>query len=131
MENATQPHLPADVVDRAVCLIAQQATTPESPGSKIPDGRVTLCAGAALAVAGLEIQGDFDRAEELREGIASSGSKDGIRRVFVEQGWSSDLCDHVMIFNNRLPPRERTRGVVEYLHTLRSRPNTESSMTTL
>ena len=96
MENATRPHLPADVVDRAVCLIAQQETTPESPGSKIPDGRVTLCAGAALAVAGLEIQGDFDRAEELREGIVSSGSKDGIRRVFVEQGWSSGLCDRIM-----------------------------------
>ena len=131
MENATRPHLPADVVDRAVCLIAQQETTPESPGSKALDGQVTLCAGAALAVAGLETQGDFDRAEELREGIAISGSKDGIRRVFVEQGWSSALCDHIMIFNNRLPPRERTRGVVEYLHTLRSRPDTESRMATL
>ena len=131
MENATQPHLPADVVDRAVCLIAQQGTTPESPGSKTPDGRVTLCASAALAVAGLEIRGDFDRVEELREGIANPGSKDGIRRVFVEQGWSSELCDRVMIFNNRLPPRERTRGVVEYLHTLRPRPDTKSSMTTL
>ena len=131
MEDATQPHLPADVVDRAVCLIAHQETTPESPGSKTPDGRMTLCASAALAVAGLEIRGDFDRVEELREGIAKSDSKDDIRRVFVEQGWSLDLCDHVMIFNDRLSLTERTRGVVEYLHTLRSRPDTESSMTTL
>ena len=124
MEDTAHPRLPAAVVDRAVRLVAQQEMTPESPGSKTPDGRVTLCAGAALAVAGLEDQGDFDRAGELREGIASPGAGEGIRRIFVEQGWSSDLCDHIMILNNRLPPRERTRGVVEYLHTLRSRPDT-------
>lgn len=128
MENTTQPRLPANVVDRAVCLIAQQETTPESPGTKTPDGQVSLCASAALAVAGLEIQGDSDRAGALREGIASSDAKDDIRRVFVEQGWSSDLCNHIMIFNNMLSPRERSRGVMEYLRILRSRPDTVSSI---
>ena len=128
MEHTTQPRLPADVVARAARLIAEQETTPESPGSKTPDGRVTLCAGAALAVAGLEIQGDFDRAGELREGIASSNAEDDIRRVFVEQGWSLELCDRIRILNNRFPPRERTRGVVEYLHTLRSRPDPGSGI---
>lgn len=128
MENTTQPRLPANVVDRAVRLIARQKTTPESPGSKTSDGQVALCASAALAVAGLEIQGDFDRAGALREGIASSGAKDGIRRIFVEQGWSSELCDHIMILNNRLSPRERSQGVMEYLHILRSHPDTGSSI---
>ena len=124
MEDTAHPRLPAAVVDRAVRLIAQQETTPESPGSKTPDGRVTLCAGAAVAVAGLEVQGDFDRAGELREGIANPGAGEGIRRVFVEQGWSADLCDHIRILDDSLSMGERTRGVVEYLHTLRSRPDT-------
>lgn len=128
MESTARPRLPADVVDRAVRLIAQQETTPESPGSKMPDGRVTLCAGAAVAVAGLEVQGDFERAGELREGIAGPGAGEGIRRVFVEQGWSSDLCDHIRILNDSLSMKERTRGVVEYLHTLRSRPDTGPSI---
>ena len=124
MENTARPRLPAAVVDRAIHLIARQEITPESFGSKTPDGRVTLCAGAALAVAGLEVQGCLDRAMELREGIAGPGAEDGIRKVFVEQGWSSDLCDHVVLHNNLLPPEERTQGVMEYLHTLRSRPDT-------
>ena len=128
MEDTAHPRLSAAVVDRAVRLIAQQETTPESPGSKTPDGRVTLCAGAAVAVAGLEIQGDFDRAGELREGIASPSAGEGIRRVFVEQGWSADLCDHIRILNDSLSMGERTRGVVEYLHTLRSRPDTGSNI---
>lgn len=125
MSNTTQPRLPSAVVDRAVGLIARQEVTPESPGLKTPDGRVALCAGAALAVAGLEVRGDFDRAGELREGIDGPGAGDGIRRVFVEQGWSADLCDRVMLLNNRLPPEVRTRGVMEHLHTLRSCPDAE------
>ena len=125
MENTARARLPDAVVDRAIHLIAQQENTPESFGSKTPDGRVTLCAGAAVAVAGLEVQGCLDRAEELREGIAGPGAEDGIRSVFVEQGWSSDLCDHVVHLNNRLPPEERTRGVMEYLRTLRSCPDAE------
>ena len=125
MENTARPRLPAAVVDRAIHLIACQETTPESFGSKTPDGRVTLCAGAAVAVAGLEVRGDFERARELREGIDGPGAEDGIRKVFVEQGWSSDLCDHVVILNNQLSPEERTRGVMEHLHTLRSCPDAE------
>ena len=78
-----------------------------------------------MAIAGLEVQGCLDRAGELREGIDGPGAGDGIRSVFVEQGWSSDLCDHVVVFNNQLPPEERTQGVMEYLRTLRSRPGTE------
>ena len=129
MENTAQPRLPAAVVDRAICLIARQESTPESFGSKMPDGRVTLCAAAAVAVAGLELQGCLDRAEELREGITDPGAQDGIRKVFVEQGWSSDLCDHVVIVNARFSPEDRTQGVMKYLHTLRSRPETGPGIT--
>ena len=128
MEDTAHPRLAAAVVDRAVRLIAQQETTPESPGSKTPDGRVTLCAGAAVAAAGLEVQGDFDRAGELREGIASPGTEEGIRSVFVEQGWSAGLCDHIRILDDSLSMGERTRGVVEYLRPLRSRPGTGPSI---
>ena len=129
MENTTRSRLPAAVVNRAIGLIARQEITPESPGSKTPDGRVTLCASAALAVAGLESQGDFDRAGELREGIDGPGAENGIRRVFVELGWSSDLCDRVLHLNNLLPPEERTQGVMEYLHTLRYCPDTGPGIT--
>ena len=122
MENATRPRLPTAVADRAIHLIGRQEFTPESFGSKTPDGRVTLCAAAAVAVAGLEVDGCFDRAEELREGITGPGTQDSIRKVFVEQGWSSDLCAHVMHLNNLLSPEERTQGVMEYLRTLRTRP---------
>ena len=125
MKNTTQSRLPSAVVDRAIRLLARQEVTPESPGSKTPDGRVTLCAGAALAVAGLEVRGDLDRAGELREGIDGPGAEEGIRKVFLEQGWPLDLCDHIMLQNNGFPPEVRTRGVMEYLHTLRSRPGTE------
>lgn len=131
MENTARPRLPAAVVDRAIHLIAGQEITPESFGSKTPDGRVTLCAGAALAVAGLELQGCFDRAEEIREGITGPGTEDSIRKVFVEQGWSSDLCYSVVIRNNLLPPEARTQGVMEYLHTLRPRPHTGPGVTAL
>ena len=123
MENTIRPRLPAAVVDRAIQLVGRQEFTPESFGSKTPDGRVTLCAAAAVAVAGLELQGCLGRAEELREGITGSSAQDGIRKVFVEQGWSSDLCDHIVIVNLRFRPEERTQGVMEYLHTLRSRPD--------
>ena len=128
MSKTTQSRLPSAVVDRAVGLIVRQEVTPESPGLKTPDGRVTLCAGAAVAVAGLEARGDFDRAGELREGIDGPGAEDGIRRVFVEQGWSVDLCDRIRVLNNQLSPSERTQGVMEYLHTLRSRPGTEQGI---
>ena len=129
MENTTRPRLPAAVVDRAIHLIGRQEFTPESFGSTTPDGRVTLCAAAAVAVAGLELHGCLDRAEELREGITGSGAQDGIRKVFVEQGWSSDLCDHIVIVNFRFPPEERTQGVMEYLHTLRYCPDTGPGIT--
>ena len=122
MENTARPRLPAAVVDRAIHLIERQEVTPASFGSKTPDGRVTLCAAAAVAVAGLELQGCHERADELREGITGPGAQDGIRGVFVEQGWSSDLCDHIVIVNARFPPETRTPGVMEYLHTLRIRP---------
>ena len=123
MENTTRHRLPAAVVDRAICLIARQEITPESYGSKMPDGRVTLCAGAAVAIAGLEVQGRHDRAEELREGITDPGAGDAIRRVFVEQGWSSELCDRIVIVNALYRPEERTHAVMEYLHTFQSRPD--------
>ena len=129
MENTTRPGLPGAVVDRATHLIAWQEITPESFGSKMPDGRVTLCAGAALAVAGLELLGCLDRAEEIREGIADPGAEDSIRKVFVEQGWTLELCDHVVLLNNLLPPEERTQGVMDYFHTLRSRTDTWSGIT--
>ena len=122
MENTARPRLPVAVVDRAIHIVAQQETTPESFGSKTPDGRVTLCGAAAVAVAGLELQGCLDRADELREGITGPGAQDSIRKVFVEHGWSSDLCDRIVIISAKFPPEERTQRVMEYLHTLRTRP---------
>ena len=121
MQDTVQSPLPAEVVDRAVRLIARQGATPTSPGTRTADGGVALCAGAALAVAGLEIRGEAGEAEAFRDRIAESGSTDDIREVFAEQGWPAAECDAAVIMNDRLSSKRRTAGVLAHFRALKSR----------
>lgn len=120
MNNTYGSWIAGGVAARAAALIEGQETTPRSPGRIMPDGRVALCAGAALAVAGLEAQGKTKESGDLRDRIARSGSSEDIRRVFVEQNWPLDLCDSMMILNDSLRPEERTQGILKRLDALRT-----------
>ena len=45
--------------------------------------------------------------------------RDDIRRAFMAEEWPLDLCEAIMITNDRFDPRERTERVVSYLRDLR------------
>lgn len=98
-----------DVIDLAIRLIREQDSTPESPGALTADGQVTYCAAAALAAAGLQSVNVSNRNKVFSDGIGTSDFADTIREVFVEQGWSLEFCNEVMLLNNSFaPPRARS-----------------------
>lgn len=110
--------LPTNVVEEAIHLIRIQGPTPNSPGERRSDGGVALCAAAALACAGLKLAGLSERQGRFEEELVSSESADSIRKVFMELGWSIELCDRAVMKNDHLPQSLRREGVMQYLQDL-------------
>ena len=110
---------PAEI-GRAIDLIQDQGPTPLSPGLRTSDGTVRLCAGAALAAAGLEARQKTGELSDLRETISASSDSECIRIIFSDLGWSRELCDSVILTNDTLEESERDSGVVKFLQSLHS-----------
>lgn len=118
MRNTIPSEPSPDVIEQAIGILMQQKITPKSPGALTEDGQVTFCAAAALAVAGLQLEGKPDRLNEFCNEIATSESVDSVRNIFVEQGWSVDLCNRVLMLNDKSDPYERTRRVIRCLREI-------------
>ena len=127
MKNAmiTKPN--SDVIELAIRLIKKQESTPESPGAMTADGQVTYCAAAALAAAGLQFASMSNRTKVFADVTGTSGFADTIREVFVEQGWSLNLCDEVMLLNDAFAPHERSQRVIDYFQGISAGCNTRHS----
>lgn len=113
-----QDKLPQDAVKVAIRIIEQQGATPVSPG-EWRDGKIALCAGAALAAAGLTCTGQHERRSQFElQLLNSSKSTEPIRQTFRELGWSLDLCSLSIIANDSFVDSARRDGVLHFLHAL-------------
>ncbi|MCY4211502.1 MAG: hypothetical protein OXD47_04370 [Gammaproteobacteria bacterium] len=118
MKNTTMNKPSPDVIELAINLIKQQDSTPESPGALTADGQVTYCAAAALAAAGLQSVNVLNENGVFSDGIGTQSFADKIRKVFVEQGWSLDLCNEIMLLNDAFAPHERSRRIIDYFQRM-------------
>jgi hypothetical protein len=120
MSETITDNLPQDALVEAIRIIKEQGATPTSPG-ELRNGRMILCAGAALAAAGLSVTGRHNRRKEFElELVAASKSKSvlPIRQVFMELGWSMDTCDQSIINNDRFADSVRQDGVIQLFQRL-------------
>ena len=110
---------PHDVVRRAAEIIGTQGPTPTSPGAVGSDGKLRLCAAAALAAAGLELRGGAVARAALETEIASDlADKDVLERAFLKLGWTREACKERLIFNDDCNPFERQERVLAMLEML-------------
>lgn len=100
------------VLVRAADIYSSQPEAPKSPGSVDADGRVSLCAAAAVAAAGVEIHdGTFER-RRFEHAVVDSDSTEVLVKTFERLGWSADVCARTVGFNDACPTVLRRQAVL-------------------
>ncbi len=117
MSEINLSKIPTEVINKAIRIIKDQGETPLSPGKKGKDGKVALCAAAAVASAGLELANYPERKRKFESAIVTTSSSDAIREVFGELGWPVDVCNRMVVMNDSFPEHERSRSVISYFET--------------
>lgn len=118
MTNLNGEKLPTRVVEEAMQIIRTQGPTPDSPAERKPDGGIALCAAAALASAGLRLEGSAERRQRFEEELLILKSTDPIREVFKELGWSVEVCNKAVIASDSFARSVRRESVLEYFRRL-------------
>ena len=109
--------MPKEIIEGAISIIRDQIDTPRSPCKKTEDGKTSFCAAAALAIAGLELEGEEKRKQTFISEITDTGSSEPIREVFREFGWPVEACDKSLVVNDALPEKDRTRSVIQFFES--------------
>ena len=118
MTNLKKTSPSKDTIEEAIRIIQMQGQTPESPGELKQNGKISLCAAAALASAGLELADNLERRRQFEEELIVTHSSEPIRQVFSEFGWSVELCNKTMATNDHFAPSLRSESVTRYLASL-------------
>ena|SRR5688572_14800778 len=105
-----------DVIEAAIDRLRQQPIVPKSPGLRTADGRLCLCAAAALARAGLEMSNRPSRLEDFDQQILLDGNY--LNEVFRALDWSVEFCDRVRADNDQTAETDRRARMVHLLSQL-------------
>ena len=109
---------PQSIIRRAATLVRQQGETSLSPASKSANGRVALCAAAAIVAAALEVKCSRNARRDFEAKATSLRSPEDLCDYFRGFGWSTKFCEDVIIKNNCLHITSGTDNIVEYLEGL-------------
>lgn len=110
------------VMRRAHEIYVAQPHAPVSPGDVDDGGRVSFCAAAAIAAAGIEIfEGSAER-QRFATSITESGSSDELFATFERFGWDAQLCAATVGFNDATPDHERRGRILDFLRGTVSLP---------
>jgi hypothetical protein len=114
MAHRTASRLPPrDILSRAAAILAAQPSVPPSPGQAV-DGRLLLCAGAALAAAGLDAA-DPARRAAFNAGVAGADGMGVLYGAIGSLGWDEDFCHGMIRDNDRTPLSERKAAMLARL----------------
>ena len=105
-------------IHRAMEIAAAQSSVPLSPAGVDKTGRLTLCAAACLAVAGLEIRRSMSHERAFEFALAKTGSKNKVRMAYRDLGWDDSLCERLMTTNDAAPADRRKDIVLNALAEL-------------
>ena len=103
---------------RAIEIAAAQSSVPLSPAGVDKTGRLTLCAAACLAMAGLEIRRSMSHGTAFAFALAKTGSKNKVRMAYRDLGWDHSLCVSLMTANDAAPADRRKNIVLKALAEL-------------
>lgn len=103
------------VMRRAHEIYAAQPHAPVSPGDVDDRGRVSFCAAAAIAAAGIEIFEGSAEKQRFATSITESGSSDELFTTFERFGWDAQFCAATVGFNDATPSHERRRRILDFL----------------
>ena len=103
------------ILVRAKSICANQLEMPQSPGTINKQGQISLCAAAAVAAAGLEVQKGFEARREFESKVVKSHSIDVIIDVFDQLGWEREVCEAAIMLNDTTPSAIRRERVISYL----------------
>lgn len=105
---------PAGAWEFASRIAATQPAVPRSPVETV-DGRLTLCAAACLATAGLYLYVSPEDAARFEDELGESRSFALVIDAFDRLGWDRRYCLNALQFNDSRTPRHRKSEVVDYL----------------
>ena len=115
------------VMRRAHEIYAAQPHAPVSPGDIDDRGRVSFCAAAAIAAAGIEIfEGPAER-QRFATSITESRSSEELFAVFERFGWDAHFCAATVGVNDLTPNHERRRCILNFLSGTASLPQFDKS----
>jgi hypothetical protein len=103
-----------EILLRAAEIIAAQPSVPPSPGRKDGD-RVLLCAGAAMAAAGIELCDGAERRDDFARRIAGA---QGMTELYAEiraLGWEQAFCHDAIRANDAQPDEARKAAMCAML----------------
>lgn len=103
------------VLMRAMDIYSMQLESPVSPGKADGSGRVSLCAAAAIAAAGVEACYGAAGRRQFESAVVSSATKDVLFKMFEELGWDTDVCAKTVGYNDACPTEVRKESVLRLL----------------
>ena len=110
--------IPTNAFSIAIERLKTQGPTPISPCSENGDGRLLLCAAAAVAAAGFEMSGGRDGREAFESDLREKPEGGRVQAAFRQLGWPIRTCKLIFHYNDSLPAATRQNGVIEYLTSL-------------
>lgn len=118
MENfelTTLQEIPSSVVKQATRIIFNQDRVPLSPVTIEASGRLSYCAAASLAKAGLEMLRTSEDVQTFDHELMIHNLKATVVEAFVKLGWSRELCIEMQYINDSLPEHDRRSEVLRLL----------------
>ena len=103
------------VLIRAMDIYSGQPESPKSPGTVDGEGRVSLCAAAVVAAAGVEMRNGAVSRQRFESAVVSSPSKEVLFETFEMLGWSAGVCAKTVLFNDACPEALRREAVLNLL----------------
>lgn len=85
------------------------------------DGKVSLCAAAALAAASMELRDGENGRHIFEQRLASTGDRQLVRNVFAESDLPPQLCEAVFAKNDSAPDEKRREVVLSTLLDIAAR----------
>lgn len=113
MHHTTLSDIPEPILRRAVRIAELQDEMPLSPASRNDSGKISLCAAACLAYAGLEVLVSLEEARRFACLLAEPNSGVSVELAFGRLGWKPDLCRMMRIDNDRTPATLRKQRFIQ------------------
>jgi hypothetical protein len=104
------------VIERAKDILSSQPTVPLSP-ARLDRGQLSLCAAAALALAGIENRFGSNAAEAFRRNAASISTRE-LEMEFEKLEWGTAICAELRYCNDAASPESRLGVILSSLEQI-------------